>query len=92
MEKLTEEQRKQVMNVLKWNVIKGLFLGIKYGFFFAVAALATISLNIYYVKSEDFPFPMMLVNSIFLLHFMLNEMKARNAELKAKISKIIDNK
>lgn len=86
---LTPEQKKAIMKAMKSHMIANLLIFFKFLFFILMAAFVTAMVNFYYVKSESFGFMATLVNVIFLMHFMIQDMVAKRAVYDSAIKKIL---
>lgn len=86
---LSDDQKKRLNKLLKAHMIRGMFVFFKYMAFIFVADLATVSLNVFYVRSEHFVFPITIINMIFLMHFMLQETARNRDAFDKEVRKII---
>ena len=88
-ENLTPEQRKAVSKLIQRHMLASFALFVKYLFFILLSAFLTVAVNVYYVQSESFVFPVALVNFIFIMHFMLKETLAKRVEFSKNVKKIL---
>jgi hypothetical protein len=88
-QRLTPEQSKEISKIVKKYLVKGLLSGVKYGLIMMALTLGVAAANVFYVKSESFPFIITLINMIFIMHFILEESKKRTELFRADLKRVI---
>lgn len=87
---LTEEQKKALNKVVKTYFIGGFLMTFKYCSLMISLSILVAAANVFYVKSESFPFFITMVNFIFIAHFMMKEASKRAQVFRESIKKIVD--
>lgn len=88
-EQLTPEQKEAITKLVKGYFRSGFSLYLKYLFYIYLSAALTLAVNYFYVQSPSFSFPIMLINLIFIMSFMVKESQARKIEFEASVKKIL---
>jgi hypothetical protein len=88
-EQLTEEQKKALSNLIKGHMLVNAFISLKYLLFVILSDIFVVAINTSYVHSASFTFPMVLLNMIFLMHFMLQETAKQRVVFNDEVKKIL---
>lgn len=86
---LTSEQKDAAFKLVRNHMKVNFFIFLKYLFFIYLASALTVGIDVFYVKSDSFVFPIMLVNLIFLMHFMLKESESQRTKYNVEMKKIL---
>jgi Flp pilus assembly protein TadB len=86
---LTPEQNKELDRLVWKHTLSGFVIFVKYVFLIFLSDCLTVGLNFYYVKSESFVFPVVMINAIFLISFMLKETKTKRDKFNENLKKIL---
>lgn len=89
LETLTIEQKNAIKKIVKMHMLVSFLIMIRYTALILLSTFVTVALNVFYVKSQSFVFPMTIVNMLFLMHFMLQETAAQREKLNAAVKKVL---